>query len=396
MVINGKTGKSNSKQKNMTITKRNKYPIINSYPWRCNGTKDNWHPEIENYDRCCDFPGCQEKCLEIPYSSKSFLRKTIGLSVTLIAFTFLIPMIFEAYRYSNYAGQRKFTYGGSTAFAPIRDSEIEKSIEENLSKTLKIPGLNLIYSQNPGEIPGTASGIKRLIEGELSFANASRPLRSEEGNKARDRGLTIKQTPVAIDGIAVFVNPDLNVSQLTVEQVRDLFTGRITNWRQVGGPSIPVVPISFNSKSPEGDIADFFHRDVIGENSFADNYQKLKTPTEAMQCVSSSKHCRITLNQNLTGAIGYASASSVCDQEKIQVIALRNNGGSFINPCIDKKVNTSVFDGSYPITRKLFVITEEDNKDAQRVGEAYSKMLQSRKGQELLEQAGFAPIFGNK
>jgi ABC-type phosphate transport system substrate-binding protein len=290
----------------MKIEKRQKFPITNSYPWRCHGIKSNPHPEIENYDQCCDFPGCQEKCFQIPYRSPKFALTGVGI----IAFIAFIPMIYDAIH--PYNGQTRFQYGGATAFAPIRDDD-EKQIEKYLSKTLKIPKLDLIYSQNNEDSPGTTSGIKMLIDKQLSFSQGSRSLTEQEITEAKKLNLIIKDTPVAIDGIAIFINPDLNISQLTLEQVRDLFTGEIRNWREVGGPSEQVTPISLSSDSQEGDTADFFQKYVMQAKPFAGSSQEVKTPTIAMQCVAKSQDCP------LTPLKGYISYASVCNQQQIRI-----------------------------------------------------------------------------
>lgn len=370
----------------MKIEKRQKFPITNSYPWRCHGIESNPHPEIENYDKCCDFPGCQEKCLQIPYRSKKFALTSVGL----IAFIALVPMILDTIKLCC-VSPTIFQYGGATAFAPIRDDKEEKNIEKHLSRTLKIPKVDLIYSQNSEDSPGTTSGINMLIDKQLSFAQASRSLTEQEINKAKTLNLMIKDTPVAIDGIAIFINPELNISQLSLEQVRDLFTGKIRNWRELGGPSERVIPISLSADSQEGDTADFFQKYVMQAKPFTGSSQEVKTPTIAMQCVGKSQDCPLT---PLKGYISYASASLVCNQQQIKAIALSNETGTFINPCLNQKVDTSVFNGSYSITRKLFIITKQDNTDDQKVGEAYIEMLQSRQGQKLLEEAGFTPISG--
>lgn len=73
--------------------------------------------------------------------------------------------------------------------------------------------------------------IRMLIENQLAFSQASRSLKDEEIQRAQQRGLTLKEVPVAIDGIAIAVHPDLPVSGLTITQLKDIYTGKISNWR---------------------------------------------------------------------------------------------------------------------------------------------------------------------
>ncbi|MHC5833530.1 MAG: substrate-binding domain-containing protein, partial [Nostoc sp.] len=89
-----------------------------------------------------------------------------------------------------------------------------------------------------------SSGIRMLLDGKLDFAQSSRSLTDQEQAIAKERGFTLEQRQVGMDGIAVVVNPSLNVSGLTVEQLQQIYLGQITNWNQVGGPNLPITPLS--------------------------------------------------------------------------------------------------------------------------------------------------------
>lgn len=118
----------------------------------------------------------------------------------------------------------RFLYGGSTSWAPIRltvDSAIQAAR----------PEFRLRYVEPTGAIPGSATGIRMLIDGKLDFAQSSRSLQDYKIQQAQNRGFELTQIPVAIDGLAIAVNPSLNVSGLTIEQLRDIYTGKITNWQ---------------------------------------------------------------------------------------------------------------------------------------------------------------------
>jgi phosphate transport system substrate-binding protein len=102
-----------------------------------------------------------------------------------------------------------FNYGGSTTWAPIR-KEVDFIIQQVW------PKFRLVYTDPTAGTPGTGSGIRMLIENQLAFSQASRSLKDEEIQRAQQRGLTLKEVPVAIDGIAIAVHPDLPVSGLTI------------------------------------------------------------------------------------------------------------------------------------------------------------------------------------
>ena len=111
-----------------------------------------------------------------------------------------------------------FNYGGSTTWAPIR-KEVDFIIQQVW------PKFRLVYTDPTTGTPGTGSGIRMLIENQLAFSQASRSLKDEEIQRAQQRGLTLKEVPVAIDGIAIAVHPDLPVSGLTITQLKDIYTG---------------------------------------------------------------------------------------------------------------------------------------------------------------------------
>ena len=133
-----------------------------------------------------------------------------------------------------------FSYGGSTTWAPIRQ-RVDSAIQT------VAPQFRLRYTDPATGAPGSGTGIKMLLNNQLAFSQSSRPLKQEEYNQAQQRGFTLKEIPVAIDGIAVAVNPDLQIPGLTITQLKDIYTGKITNWNQVGGADLPIIPSKWSS-----------------------------------------------------------------------------------------------------------------------------------------------------
>lgn len=130
-----------------------------------------------------------------------------------------------------------FSYGGSTTWAPIR-SVVDPVIQTDWT------GFRLLYTDPISGAPGSGTGIRMLIDNQLAFSQSSRPLKDKEHQQARQRGFSLKEIPVAIDGIALAVNPSLNIPGLTIAQIKDIYTGKITNWSQVGGPNLQITPYS--------------------------------------------------------------------------------------------------------------------------------------------------------
>ena len=119
-----------------------------------------------------------------------------------------------------------FSYGGASIFAPLVANGINAGMEA------QNPGFELRYTKPLDRDYSSDRGIEMLVDGELSFAFNDRALTDAEYQKAKLRETNLKQIPVAIDGVVVFGNNDLKVSQLNLEQVRKIFTGEINNWNR--------------------------------------------------------------------------------------------------------------------------------------------------------------------
>ena len=277
-----------------------------------------------------------------------------------------------------------FTYGGSTTFAPIRQG-INPEIQN------VFPQFQLRYFQNPSQSPGSGSGIKMLIDNQITFAESSRSLQESDYQQARQRGLNLIELPIAIDGIVVAVNPNLNIQGLTVNELKQIYTGKITNWSQLGGENIPIVAYS---RTQEAGTTEFFITNVLGGESFAETVKFIPTTTEALRAIA-----------NNPGGIYYASAPEVVEQCTIKPIAIGLTSDALIQPyknplippenCPQQRnqIDLVVFtNGAYPLTRSLFIIVKQNNQTEQQAGEAYTQLLLTSQGQDLIEKLGFIRI----
>jgi len=274
--------------------------------------------------------------------------------------------------------QGTFNYGGLTTFAPLRSSSVVSAINQAQ------PDFNLRYTEPVGGKPGSGAGIEMLLDGQLSFSQSSRPVKDAEFMQAEQRGFKLEQVPVAIDGIAFYVNPGLSIPGLTLSEVRDIFTGKIKNWQEVGGPNLKITPLSRNAKA--GGTVEFFIEEVLGKQSLAGSVKEVRDTTESIREVAKAP-----------GGIGYATASEVIGQNTVTPVPLANNAAQgFVSPFAGgglSTVNQGAFaDSSYPLTRRLFVVIKRDGRLDEQAGVAYANMLLSNEGQELVEKAGFVPV----
>ncbi len=278
-----------------------------------------------------------------------------------------------------------FSYGGSTTWAPIR-KEVDSDIQTVWPKFV------LRYTDPTTGAPGSGSGIKMLLNNQMAFSQSSRSIKDEEYQQAQARGFTLKEIPVAMDGIAVAVHPNLNIPGLTITQLKDIYTGKITNWNQVGGSNLSITP--YSRRIEEGGTIEFFAENVLEGQKFGANVQFIGTTTEALRQVADNP-----------GGIYYASAPEVVGQCTVKPLPLGRNSNEWVPPyqepfvslsqCPSQRnqLNTTAFQsGQYPITRRLFVIVKQNGQADQQAGVAYAQLLLTAQGQNLISKAGFVSI----
>jgi phosphate transport system substrate-binding protein len=274
-----------------------------------------------------------------------------------------------------------FNYGGSTTFATLRSPQNIRLI------TQAFPQFQLRYTDPIADQPGSGTGIQMLIQSQLSFAQSSRGLKSTELAQLKARGYTLEEIPVALDGIAFYVNPKLiklGLNGLTLEQVQAIFRGKIRNWKHVGGPDLKIVPFSRALKS--GGTADFFEENILKKKPFGSNVSFVRDTTSGIR--------RVAMNP---GGISYASASEIIGQQSTRLLKLsKKNSKAFVSPCGNTActtINSKAFiEGAYPITRRLLVIIKRDGQLDEQAGVAYANILLSDEGQQLISQSGLVPL----
>jgi phosphate transport system substrate-binding protein len=221
---------------------------------------------------------------------------------------------------------------------------------------------------------GTGTGIAAMINGTVNIANASREMKEEEKTAARANGIDPIEFTVARDAIAVVVNPRNPVGHLTLQNLSNIYTGKITNWKDVGGEDRPIVLLSRESNS--GTYV-YFLECVIRMNQKKSDL--LFSPETLLMPSSEGISSEVRQNPN---AIGYDGLGYVTADMKTVAVA-KDASGPYVLPAI-----ATVNDGSYPISRSLYMYTagQPTGKTAEFMNWIFND------GQVLVAKLGFVPI----
>jgi phosphate transport system substrate-binding protein len=223
---------------------------------------------------------------------------------------------------------------------------------------------------------GSGTGIASLMNNTVDIANASRQMKSDEVAEAQANGVDPVEFIVAIDALAIAVHPSNPVSHLTIDQLADIFTGRVINWKELGGHDAPIVLLSRETNSG---THVYFLEEVVRKGD-SDNTDIFAPQTLLMP---SSVGITSELRRN-PNAIGYDGLGYV-DPEHEKIIAIAADSNS---PYVLPSVATGM-DGSYPIARPLYMYTA--NQPTGAIAD-YLNWIQGPEGQQIVAELGFVPV----
>jgi phosphate transport system substrate-binding protein len=269
-----------------------------------------------------------------------------------------------------------FNYNGAPLFASLVAQGTHKAIKQ------AYPQFRLSHFQPPSGDVGSGPGITMLLNGQISIALSAKPLDDDHYNKAMERGFRLEQIPIAIDGFGAFTHPDVSIPGLSIEQIQAIYQGKITNWKEVGGPNLRIIPIIPSPKTGAGILKILFPPEI---GSISPKVQVIDSfgMTEHLRKVGSTP-----------GAIGIGSSSLIVGQSLVRPIAIAPaQSKEYVPMVIDDKVNAAAFrDNTYPLTRRVFVIIRRDDKLDEQAGVAYANLLLSKEGQQFVEKSGMVAV----
>jgi phosphate transport system substrate-binding protein len=262
----------------------------------------------------------------------------------------------------------------------IKNSEIIENKGSDTIVNLALAWAEYFQEQNPDirisvTGGGSGTGIAALINGTVDIANASRKIKPEEIEAARSNGSDPIEFVIARDAIAIIVNPENPVNQLTLSQLSDIYSGKINNWLEVGGEDRPIVRLSRETNSG---THVYFLEEVLrlGEE---DNDTLFSPDTLLMP---SSEGISVEIRQN-PNAIGYDGLGYVTEGMKVIAVS-KDSNNNFILPSAET-VNNS----EYPIARDLYMYTNGEPEGNVKI---YMDWILSPEAQSIVLELGFVPL----
>lgn len=264
-----------------------------------------------------------------------------------------------------FAGKDKNTLQvkGSDTMVNLGQAWAEKFMEKNPTCFVAVTG------------GGSGTGFTSLISGTCDIAMASRNIKEKEIELAKQKGINPNEIKAALDGLAVVVNPANPVSKLTIDQLSGIFTGKISNWKEVGGSDEKIVILS---REVNSGTHVYFKEHVLRKND--PNSKEEFAPGALL--LSSSQAIADEVAGN-TSAIGYYGMGYISPKQKPVAIA-KDGKSEFVKPAIE-----NVLSGKYPISRPLFLYT---NGVLQGSVKEFVDFTLSKEGQELVLATDFVPV----
>ncbi|MCX8037245.1 MAG: phosphate ABC transporter substrate-binding protein [Candidatus Sumerlaeia bacterium] len=219
---------------------------------------------------------------------------------------------------------------------------------------------------------GSGTGIAALINGQTDLCAASREINEKEKKDAEAKGIHPTEFSVARDGIAVVVNPKNPVSELTMEQVKKIYTGALTNWNQVGGPDAAITVLSRESSS--GTYV-FFQEHVLEKADYSPKVRLMPATSAIIQ--------ETAANASAIGYVGLGYAAEAGDKIKMVKIKAKEDA-----PAVTPSEET-VKAGTYPIARALYLYA---NGQPTGVCKEFLDFCTSPEGEKIVRENGYVTV----
>jgi phosphate transport system substrate-binding protein len=245
---------------------------------------------------------------------------------------------------------------GSDTVLPIAQQTAERFMTLNPSARVTVTG------------GGTGVGISALLDQTTDIAMASRAIKFSEKMKIKSAGEDVAEIVVAYDALAVVAHPSNPVKQLTRQQLEDIFRGKITNWKQVGGDDRKIVVYSRETSSG---TYEFFKESVLKNKNYMASSLSMPATGAIIQSVSQTK-----------GAIGYVGLAYV--SPRVKTLSVSYDGKHYAAPTVENATNKT-----YPIVRPLYYYYNVKKKAEI---DPLIQYILSPDGQDIIKKSGYIPV----
>ncbi|MDR0364085.1 MAG: PstS family phosphate ABC transporter substrate-binding protein [Bacteroidales bacterium] len=246
---------------------------------------------------------------------------------------------------------------GSDTMLPLSQKEAEEFMNVNPSQTVTVTG------------GGSGVGISALLEGTTDLAQLSRKIKFDEKQKFQSNGKSVKEVIAAYDALAIVTHPSNKVKNLTREQLEDIFTGKIKNWKEVGGDDLAIVPYARETSSG---TYEFFKESVLKNKNYMTGIMSMPATGAIIQSISQTK-----------GAIGYVGLAYLNQNVKAIHVSY-DQGKTFVEPSVANAKNET-----YPIVRPLYYYYESASENKVKL---FIDFVLSTKGQQIVSEIGFISV----
>lgn len=282
-----------------------------------------------------------------------------------------VVLIFSGCKQKVTAEKVTITVKGSDTMVNLAQKWAEVYMTKNPNVSIQVTG------------GGSGTGIASLLNKTTDLANASREIKGAEMEKAKSQGIVPIQYEVALDGIAIIVHPGNKVDNLTVQQLSDIFTGKITNWKQLGGENLP---ITLYGRENSSGTYEFFKEHVLGK----DDKGKQKDYAISTQVLQGTAALGESVARDVKG-IGYGGVGYFAERNDVKILHVKADEKSeAIIPSENGKVNYEViWNKKYSISRYLYCYTDQNVKVEVK---EYLSFLTSKEGQDVVKQMEYIPL----
>ncbi len=258
----------------------------------------------------------------------------------------------------NTQNKKSVTIKGSDTMVHLMSTLAEAFMKKNPEVQVSVTG------------GGSGTGIAALINGTTDVCASSRDMQQKEKDQAKAKNINLVEKTIAYDGIAIVVHPENPIKDISMEQLRKIYTGAYKNWKEFGGPDHPLTILSRESNS--GTYV-FFQEHVLNKENFAPTVKLMPASSSIVQSISSDKW-----------SIGYVGLGYT-KEGNIKVVPVKKDESS--QPIMPD--HNTVLDKTYSIARQLFLYFNGEPADNNKL---FLDFAMSPAGQKIVEETGYITL----